>query len=215
MQVDNLVKRLFDILFSLAALCLLSPLLFVVALVVVIGSFGNPFYLGARVGKDGVPFGMWKFRTMVTGADRIGTGITSTHDPRVTGVGHFLRRTKLDELPQFFNVLCGDMSIVGPRAEVPEIVARYTDQQREVLRYKPGITGVGAIHYTTDQMSTIPDQASAEEFYIAHLLPEKLSMETEYERSRTFVRDIKVILSTLWLILNRFVRPIPTSGRTT
>jgi lipopolysaccharide/colanic/teichoic acid biosynthesis glycosyltransferase len=146
---------------------------------------------------------MWKFRSMVTNADRLGGAITANRDQRVTRVGAFLRRTKLDEFPQFFNVLIGDMTLIGPRAEAPGIVAKYTERQRETLRFKPGITGVGAIHYTTEQMQTIPDGVSAEGYYIEHLLPHKLEMELAYESTRTLWRDVKLIQSTLSLILKR------------
>ncbi len=189
--------------FSLGVLILLSPVFLLIALAVVMDSPGGPLYAGVRIGKDGVPFRMWKFRSMVANADRAGGAITAARDQRVTRVGDFLRRTKLDELPQFFNVLVGDMTLIGPRAEAPGIVAKYTERQRETLRYKPGITGIGAIHYTAEQVQTIPEGVLAEEYYAEYLLPEKLELELAYESTRTLWRDLGIIQSTICLMLKR------------
>ena len=131
------MRRLFDIVFALMALAVLSPVILMITLAVFVSSPGNPFYGGRRAGKDGRNFRMWKFRTMVNGAAKMGP-ITGKNDPRVTPLGRILRKTKLDELPQFFNLLLGDMTLVGPRPESPEIVALYTPTQR---CHRQGTTG--------------------------------------------------------------------------
>src|SRR5262249_43050665 len=141
MEFKKMMRRMLDITVAAIALLLVSPLLVLIGLSIVLSSPGSPFYLANRVGKDGRVFRMWKFRTMKLGASKMGPPITAKRDPRVIAVGHFLRRSKLDELPQFFNVLLGDMSLVGPRPEAPEVVAHYTAEQRQVLQAKPGMTG--------------------------------------------------------------------------
>lgn len=195
-----MIRRLIDIAFAALVLTLCLPLLALVAIAVRINSPGNPFYGGWRAGKDGRPFRMWKFRTMVTNADKIGPGITARRDSRLTGIGPFLRSTKMDELPQFANLLMGDLTLIGPRPEVPDVVARYLPHQREVLAYRPGVTGVGALHYSTAQADLIPDGVAADEFYIEHLLDEKLVLEINYEKNRNFLTDIQVVGATVALI---------------
>src|SRR5262245_41356187 len=137
--------RIVDVVVALVVLVLLAPLLLLIAAAVAIDSGGSPFYRGWRAGKSGAHFRIWKFRTMVPDAEVIGPPITGHNDPRITPLGRFLRKTKLDELPQFVNVLIGDMTLVGPRPEAPEIVALYSEQQRAVLFVKPGVTGPGQL----------------------------------------------------------------------
>lgn len=195
------MRRLIDISFSLAALAILSPVIALLAVSIVIDSPGNPFYGGRRIGRDGRPFRMWKLRTMVRNADKTGPSITGKGDARVTRLGELLRRSKLDELPQFFNVLMGEMTLVGPRAEAPDIVARYTAEQRELLRFKPGITGVGAIHFTNEQQAEVPNDRSADDYYVKNLLADKLALEASYEASRTAFSDIRLIVQTAGMVL--------------
>ncbi len=186
---------------------MLWPFLAVIALAIVIDSWGNPLYGARRAGKGGIPFRMWKFRTMVVDADRVGPPITANSDPRVTRLGRLLRATKLDEFPAFINVLWGDMTLVGPRPEVPTIVAQYSAAQRRVLDFTPGVTGVGAIHYTTTQSPSIPDGIAADVYYIEHLLDEKLAMEIEYEEHRTLSTDMGMLYSSLLLVLKAILAP--------
>jgi lipopolysaccharide/colanic/teichoic acid biosynthesis glycosyltransferase len=153
------------------------------------------------VGRGGTIFHMLKFRTMVTGADRMGPGITAQGDPRVTAVGRFLRATKLDEMPQFVNVLTGEMTLIGPRAESPQFVAHYTAEQRRLLEVPPGITGPGQLRYTTDQQDKVVDVARAEEVYIQEILTEKLARDLEYLERRGFVSDVKVLAETAWVMV--------------
>lgn len=191
------MRRFADILVAAVLLVVLSPLLLVTALAVFIDSPGNPFYGGVRIGKNGSRFRMWKFRTMVTGADRLGGSITGPQDARITRLGRLLRATKIDELPQLLNLLAGDITIVGPRPETPNLVDQYTAEQRETLKVKPGVTGPGQLFYTTDQADTIPEGADPEQYYVKHLLGDKLRIDLEYLKNRTAWSDCKVLLQTL------------------
>jgi len=195
-----MMRRLADVIVAVVALTLLSPLLVLTSLAILVGSSGSPFYGGWRIGKNGLRFRMWKFRSMVSGADRLGRSITARRDARITRVGRFLRATKIDEIPQFFNLLVGDLTLVGPRPEDPKIVELYTPEQRETLKVKPGITGPGQLYYTTDQAERIPEGVKPEEFYAAHLLGEKLRIDLEYLKRRTALSDCRVVLQTVSVI---------------
>jgi lipopolysaccharide/colanic/teichoic acid biosynthesis glycosyltransferase len=195
-----MIRRLTDIGIALVAMIALSPLFVVASVAIMLESRGSPFYGGWRSGKDGVRFRMWKLRTMISGADKIGGSITRPRDPRITTVGRFLRATKIDELPQFFNLLLGDLTVVGPRPEDPDIVELYTPEQRQTLDVKPGITGPGQLYYTTDQADTIPDGVKPEQFYIDHLLDQKLHIDLEYLKGRTPLSDCRVVLQTIMLV---------------
>ncbi len=196
-----MMRRVIDLLVAAIALPVAAPLCAALALAIRLDSPGNPLYGGGRVGKDGRRFRMWKFRTMVAGADRVGPGITGKRDARITRVGAVLRRTKLDELPQLINLLTGELTLVGPRAEVPDIVARFTPEQRAVLSVKPGITGPGQIFYTTDQADAIPEGVAADDFYVEHLLGPKLAIDLDYIRTRTVGSDLKMVGATFGLML--------------
>lgn len=199
-KINPMTQRLVDILVASFVLLVVSPVFALVSLVIVCESPGNPFYGGWRIGKDGMRFRMWKFRTMVANADRIGGAIAATGDPRITRVGRFLRVTKIDELPQFFNLLLGDLTLVGPRPEDPAIVAHYTSEQLQTLRVKPGITGPGQIYYTTDQVDSIPQGVSADQYYLEHLLDKKLRRDLDYLELRTPLSDCHVIWQTIVLM---------------
>jgi lipopolysaccharide/colanic/teichoic acid biosynthesis glycosyltransferase len=194
------LKRLFDLVVSAIALVLLSPLLAVLALLIKRHDGGPVLYAGRRVGKDGKPFGMYKFRSMVLNADRIGGSSTPDDDPRITPIGRFLRRSKLDELPQLINVLKGEMSIVGPRPQVQWAVDLYTPEQREVLTVPPGITDYESVRFPNEgeilKGSTDPDRD-----YMEKIHPEKMRLSLEYVRNRSLLTDLKVILQTSLAIL--------------
>lgn len=198
------MRRLFDVVFALITLAVLSPLILMIMLAVFISSPGNPFYGGWRSGQNGRNFRMWKFRTMVNGAAKMGP-ITGKNDPRVTPLGRLLRKTKLDELPQFFNLLLGDMTLVGPRPESPEIVALYTPSQRVVLAVKPGVTGKVQLD-SDDESETIPEGVQAYEYYLTHLMDRKLRMDLDYLRARTALTDFKIVLATAGLVFRAFAR---------
>jgi len=143
---------------------------------------------------------MWKFRTMMTGADRVGTAITTRRDPRITKVGWFLRATKIDELPQFINLLIGDLTLIGPRPEAPEFVEKYTAEQRQILDVKPGITGPTQLQYTILEAEVVPDGQDAERFYVEQVMDKKLRLDLEYISKRTFISDCRVVLQTVALM---------------
>lgn len=196
-----MAKRVLDLVVSALGLVLLSPLMLILAIWIKLDSKGPIFYRGERVGKDGRPFLMYKFRTMVVEADRIGPAITYRDDPRITKVGKFLRRTKLDELPQLINVLKGEMSLVGPRPEDPSYVAHYNAQQREVLRVKPGITGLTQLEYR-DEASML-EGARADEDYLTQIMPAKLRLDLDYVQDRSLALDVKILWRTAMTLLLR------------
>jgi lipopolysaccharide/colanic/teichoic acid biosynthesis glycosyltransferase len=195
-----MIRRLVDVVVAIVGLTLLSPVLLLIAILVRVDSPGSPLYGGWRVGQAGRRFRMWKFRTMVRDADRVGPGITAKGDARVTRIGAYLRRTKLDELPQLFNLLTGDLTLVGPRAEVPEFVARYTPEQRQILTVKPGITGPGQLYYTTDQEQSMPDTVAADDYYVEHLMGPKLRIDLDYVRRQNAGSDVRVVLETVGVV---------------
>lgn len=190
-----MTKRLFDIVVSAVLLALSSPVLLLVAIAIRLDSRGPVIFRQARSGKGGVPFDIFKFRTMVANADRLGPVITTAGDPRVTRVGGWLRRTKLDELPQLVNVLRGEMSFVGPRPEVPRYVALYTPAQRAVLTVRPGITGISQLELR-DEEARLEGVDDIENAYIHRLLPAKLNLDLEYVRNRSLGTDLSILVRT-------------------
>jgi len=199
--------RLLDVSLSTIGLIVLSPVFLVTALLVKCTSPGPVLYRARRVGKDGCFFDVYKFRTMVVDAAKRGPGITGKNDPRVTQVGRFLRRSKIDELPQLFNVLKGDMSLVGPRPEDPRYVKGYSRDQLEILRVKPGITSPATIlHRHEEQMLDGPDW---EKSYRNQILPAKLEIELHYQSRRTFARDVLILAQTALML---FVRHKPVDA---
>lgn len=199
-----------DVSVSLTALMALAPLLFLLAMAVKCSSPGPVLYRGRRIGRDGHPFVLYKFRSMVTSTDESGPRITRKGDPRVTGIGRLLRRTKLDELPQLFNTLIGDMSLVGPRPEDPEYVQAYSARQREVLRAKPGLTSPATLmHRDEEEWLDGPDWRDT---YLNRILPAKLEMELAYLGRRTLADDIKVLVQTVSTLFARRVHAGPSGG---
>jgi lipopolysaccharide/colanic/teichoic acid biosynthesis glycosyltransferase len=193
--------RLLDVTVSVVGLIVLAPLFLVLAIAVKCSSPGPVLHRGRRCGKDGRPFTLYKFRSMVVDAAQRGPRITASGDPRVTSVGRFLRRTKLDELPQLFNTLIGDMSLVGPRPEDPGYVASYSADQRQVLRVKPGITSPATLlHCHEEELLTGPDW---EETYRRKILPAKLEIELAYLRRRTLGEDLRVLAHTASAMFSR------------
>lgn len=194
------MRRLVDILFAFVALTLLSPLLLLTAIAVVLSSPGGPFYRGWRVGVDGRPFRMWKFRTMYRDADSHGP-ITGPKDPRVFPLGRILRRTKIDELPQFINLLLGDMTLVGPRPETPGMVALYKPWHQPLLSVKPGITGPVQIQ-SVEEADSIPHDVDPAAFYVEHLMDYKIQLYLDHVENRTAWGDTKVVFATLDLVFH-------------
>jgi lipopolysaccharide/colanic/teichoic acid biosynthesis glycosyltransferase len=194
-----MVKRIFDLLIAIVGLILLSPVLLLVSLLIKLDSPGSIFYKGDRIGKDGVPFKMYKFRTMVTNADRLGPALTHRGDPRITRVGRKLRQWKLDEIPQIFNIIRGEMSVVGPRPESPGYVQHYTPQQRRVLQVKPGITGLTQVKFRHEE-SLLDHCTHVEADYLEKIMPHKLALDLEYINSQSLLVDIKLMIRTVWCL---------------
>lgn len=190
------LKRMMDIAVSAAALCVLWPLYLIIALAIVIDDPGPVFYRQVRVGRGGKPFRIFKFRSMVVDADKKGLEITVGHDRRITRVGAFLRKTKLDELAQLINVLCGQMSFVGPRPEVPRYVELYTPYQRQVLLVRPGITDYASIAYRNEN-DLLDAAQDPERMYIEQIMPAKIELNMKYLREISPAADIRLILKTV------------------
>lgn len=193
-------KRAFDILTSAAGLVVLSPVLLVVALAVVLDSGPPALFRQTRVGRGGVPFTIHKFRTMRPAA---GTLITAGGDPRVTRVGAFLRRSKLDELPQLWDVLRGTMSFVGPRPEVPDMLARYPAAGRaKMLAVRPGITDLATLEFR-DEEAILAGADDVERVYIEEIVPRKLALATRYVDTRSFALDMRILARTIAALIRR------------
>lgn len=190
-----MVKRIFDILVSGLALMLLLPLLLLIVLVVASTSPGGAFFRQVRVGRNGRTFRLLKFRSMRPDSESRGQITVGGRDPRITSVGFFLRKSKLDELPQLLNVFVGDMSIVGPRPEVPKYVALYTREQQEVLRVRPGITSAASIAYI-DENELLGRSADPERTYLEEVMPAKLKLDIDYVAHHTFLMDLVIIYRT-------------------
>jgi lipopolysaccharide/colanic/teichoic acid biosynthesis glycosyltransferase len=194
------VKRAFDVSVSIIGLVLLAPLFGVIALAVRTSTVGPALYRSTRIGRAGEPFQLLKFRTMRVGADRLGGSSTPDDDPRVTNVGAVLRRYKLDELPQLWNVLIGDMSLVGPRPQVPWAVKRYTSEERVVLTVRPGITDPASLRFANEG-DILRGQPNPDQAYFDLIHPEKMRLSIHYVQTRSFVGDLRILAATLSIAL--------------
>lgn len=194
--LGRVAKRGLDIAGASVALIVCSPLLLLVTLLLKMGSPGPAFFRQERVGRGGRPFRIWKFRTMVLGAAENGLEVTTASDARVTDIGRRLRRWKVDELPQFLNVIGGSMSLVGPRPEVQTFVDLYTDEERAVLEYRPGITDPASLAYRNegDILARVDEPR---QYYVDVIMREKLRLNLAYARRATVFSDFGVILDTL------------------
>lgn len=194
------MTRFCDIFFSFCGLLVLSPFLLVIYVLIVVENKGGGFYSQVRVGKDGKDFNLYKFRSMRVGSDKKGLITVGGRDPRITNVGFFVRKYKLDELPQLWNVLTGDMSLVGPRPEVRKYVDLYTEEQRKVLSVRPGITDYASIEYA-DENTILGASANAEKTYIEEIMPEKINYNMKYIHNHSLKEYFKIIFLTLWKIV--------------
>jgi lipopolysaccharide/colanic/teichoic acid biosynthesis glycosyltransferase len=195
------MKRILEVVGSALGLLLLLPVLAVVAVIIKLDSAGPVFFRQERVGRGGRSFRIFKFRSMVVGASRAGTALTVHGDTRITRVGKFLREHKLDELPQFINVLAGDMSIVGPRPEVPEFMKFYTPDQRAIiLSMRPGITDYAAILFR-DESSRLDRESDPVDFYRREIMPAKFACYERYSREIGVLNDLRIILATMLLLV--------------
>ena len=196
----RIMKRIFDIICSACGLLLLSPFLLWIAWRIRQEDGGSVFYRGVRVGLHGKPFSIYKFRTMVVDAEKLGASSTSDDDTRITGVGKFLRKYKLDELPQLINVLVGDMSLVGPRPEVKKFSDMYTNEEMAILSVRPGITDWASI-WNPDEGSILAGSTDPDRDYLEKIRPEKIRLQLKYVREQSFWTDLKIIFLTLTTIL--------------
>ncbi len=187
--------RFFDVLFSLLGLLVLSPLLLVLCMLIALGDGGSPFYSQLRIGRGGVPFRLFKLRSMRRDADSMGLITVGGRDPRITRIGYWIRRYKLDELPQLYNVLRGDMSLVGPRPEVEKYVKLYTAEQRRVLSVRPGITDYASIRYV-DENAILGRAEDPEREYVERIMPAKLEYNLIYINNPTLREYFRIILLT-------------------
>lgn len=199
-RLDEACRRLLDIGLAGSLLLIAAPVLLIIALLVKADSRGAVLFTQQRVGRGSTLFGLLKFRTMVADVAGRGRAITVGVDPRITKVGAVLRRYKLDELPQLWNVLRGDMGLVGPRPEVPTYVARYTTEQREVLAVRPGITDPASLAYS-DESTLLATFADPERAYVEEILPRKLALSRAYLRRRTFFTDLAILARTALRLL--------------
>lgn len=195
------MKRLFDVVTSSMALVLLSPVLVVIALAIKAESKGPVLFKQSRVGKNTRPFTMYKFRKFPTTFDGQGPGVTVVDDYRLSRVGRVLERLKLDELPQFLNVLRGEMSLVGPRPETPNFVMHYSESDYRVLEVKPGIFGINQLLFRREA-ELYPKGVDPEEFYVREIMPKKLANDIEYIRRSSFVTDLALILRCVWSVVH-------------
>jgi len=197
-----MAKRAFDLFFSIAGLLILSPVLLVVALAVRLSSPGPAIFRSRRVGRSGKQFSLLKFRTMTEDAQLKGPMITIGDDPRITRLGAFLRKSKIDELPQLLNVVKGEMSLVGPRPEVPEYVSLYTAEQRSVLDLVPGITDPASIKYAHES-DLLAATERPEASYVHHVMPDKIRMNLDYAARASVWTDLLTVFETLARITRR------------
>lgn len=193
-------KRIFDIIFSFFILLLLLPIMFFIALIIFIVDGPPVFFLQTRVGKDGKTFKIIKFRTMRPNSDKNIQITVGSNDNRITRTGRFLRKYKLDELPQFFNVLKGEMSVVGPRPEVPKYVEFYDERQKQVLSVKPGITDWASIAYI-DENDMLKGVDDPESYYIQNIMPQKLELNLQYIKDSDRLKDFKILWHTFLRII--------------
>jgi lipopolysaccharide/colanic/teichoic acid biosynthesis glycosyltransferase len=203
MITGTVLKRAFDVFFSFIGLILLSPLLLTIAMVLKLSERGPVFYHQRRIGLRGRPFLIHKFRTMAHDAEKTGPSVTRDGDSRITRLGRILRKTKLDELPQLWNVIKGEMSLVGPRPEVPEYVAQYRPEQRAILNLKPGITDLASIYFRNEEM-LLKHADHVEAFYLQHCVPRKVQLNLDYARRANLFTDAWIIVQTLcpyWITL--------------
>jgi len=196
------MKRIIDILLSFIVLVLGMPFYLIIGMLIALDTKGRVLYKQSRVGRNNVDFELYKFRTMCVDADQGSLITVGTHDARITRVGAFLRRFKIDEVPQFFNILKGEISIVGPRPEVRKYVDMYTPEQMRVLSVRPGLTDYASIRYVNEN-EILAASSDPERTYIEDIMPDKLNLNLKYIDEQSFWTDVKIILQTIIAIINR------------
>lgn len=198
-----MLKRSFDFLFSFLLILMLMPFFIIIYVLIKLDSRGPFLFKQERIGKKEIPFYIYKFRTMITNRDKNVLLLSLKNDARITRIGKLLRKLKIDELPQFFNVLKGDMSFVGPRPEVKKYVDYYTEEDKYIIfSVRPGITDLASIHFYNES-SLLENTENAENVYLSTILPEKIKFYKEYVYHRTFILDLKIIFLTVFKIFKR------------
>ena len=197
-----IIKRVFDFIFSTCLCVVLLPIIILTAIVIMIDSPGNPFFLQTRITKYGKKFKILKFRTMVKNAEKIGTHVTTDHDPRITKAGKYLRKFRIDEIPQIFNIILGDLSFVGVRPEVPKYVEKYTSEMYATLLLPAGVTSLASILYK-NEAKLLKTSQNPDETYINEILPRKMKYNLEYIKNFNFFGDIKIILKTIKAVISK------------
>lgn len=199
-KITLFTKRLLDIIVALSLLVILCIPMLIIAIIIKLDSEGPVFYKQERVTKNGKIFGIYKFRTMITNADKLGTLVTVGEDNRITKCGKFLRKYRLDELPQLFNIISGDMTLVGTRPEVPSYVAHYSDEMLATLLLPAGVTSLASIKYK-DEAMLLEKSKNPDETYIKEVLPEKMKYNIEYLKVFSISTDIKILLKTVLAVI--------------
>jgi lipopolysaccharide/colanic/teichoic acid biosynthesis glycosyltransferase len=202
-SIYSALKRSIDMLVSIFGLCLSAPIIGLAGLAIMLDSPGPILFRSRRVGKEGREFNLLKLRTMTVVHDKGNLLVTSATDTRILRVGKFLRKTKIDELPQFWNVLRGDMSLIGPRPEAPKYAARYPKEFEEILKVRPGLSDRATLQFV-DEESILASESNPEEFYIKMLLPKKIVLYLEYVRNPSLVEDCKILVETAVIVVQRF-----------
>lgn len=201
-KINALIKRAFDVVFSLTGIIILSPVFLVLSVMIILDSRGGVFFRGQRVGLYGKPFRIFKFRSMKINSEGNGYWNIGENDSRITRIGGFLRRSKLDELPQLFNVFLGEMSIVGPRPELQYYVDMYTEDEKEILSMKPGITDWASVTYM-EQYINFTSASDPDRFYLEQIRPVKLKLQLYYCRHQSFGDDLLIVALTLMKVITK------------
>lgn len=196
------MKRIFDIVCSVIILLLFFPFGLIISLLILLESRGGVFYRQERIGRYGKPFKLFKFRSMRKNADKQGKLTVGMRDSRITRTGYFIRKFKLDEFPQFINVIAGDMSIVGPRPEVKEYVDLYTDEQRQILNVRPGITDLASLEYF-EENELLGKATDPQKTYIEEIMPAKIELNKRYLKNPTLTNDLTIMWKTFVRIIKR------------
>lgn len=197
-----LIKRIFDFIFSLILCVVFLPIILSVAVIIMLDSPGNPFFLQTRITKYGKKFKIFKFRTMVKNAENLGANVTIDNDPRITKVGKYLRKFRIDEIPQIFNIFLGDLSFVGVRPEVPKYVEKYTDEMYATLLMPAGVTSLTSILYK-NEAELLKSSQNPDETYVNEILPKKMKYNLEYIKNFNFWGDIKIMLKTIKAVISK------------
>lgn len=196
---NNYIKRAMDLLLALILTLILSPVILIIAILISIDSRGGVFYRGVRTGYHGKQFRIFKFRSMVAEAEKIGGGTTALNDSRITRIGQFIRKTKIDEIPQLFNIILGQMSFVGPRPELPLYTDQFEGIEKIILEVRPGITDISSIQFIN--LDEIVGETNADEMFERYVLKQKNELRVKYVLEQSLLLDLKLFMSTVWHVI--------------